>query len=182
MLDRGPDGLYGVMAEFERSDRLIAAVRAARAQGYRRMDAYSPYPIAELSHALGHRRSVLPWIVLGGGIFGGLAGFFLQYWTSVIAYPLNVGGRPFNSWPAFVPVSFECTILVAAMAAVFGMLALNGLPMPHHPVFNVQRFALASRNRYFLCIEAEDPKFDAARTADFLWSQNPTHVAEVALS
>ncbi len=172
--------LYGVMAEFDDSNRLIAGVKAARAAGYSRMDAYTPYPIEELQHALGHEKSSLPWLVLAGGILGAVGGFFLQYWTSVVAYPLNVGGRPLNSWPSFIPVSFECTILVAAVAAVFGMLALNGLPMPHHPVFNVRRFALASRNRYFLCIEARDPKFDAPETEEFLWTLEPTHVAEVA--
>jgi hypothetical protein len=174
-------GLHGVMAEFDRSERLLAAVRAARAQGYTRLDAYTPYPIEELQHALGLRRSALPWLVLGGGIAGGLGGFLLQLWVSTSAYPLNVGGRPYNSWPAFLPVAFECTILLAAVTAVFGMLALNGLPMPHHPVFNVRRFALASRDRYFLCIEAKDPKFDAAGTAAFLWTLEPTHVAEVAV-
>ncbi len=174
-------GLHGVMAEFDRSERLIAAVRATRAQGYTRLDAYTPYPIEELHHALGHHGSALPWLVLAGGIVGGLGGFFLQFWVSTTAYPLNVGGRPYNSWPAFVPVAFECTILLAAITAVFGMLALNGLPMPHHPVFNVRRFALASRDRYFLCIESKDPKFDAAATAAFLWTLEPTHVAEVAL-
>ena len=174
--------LYGVMAEFDHAENLIAAIHAARAQGYRRMDAYTPYPLEAVMHALGHERSVLPWLVLAGGIVGGVGGFLLQYWTSVVAYPLNVGGRPLNSWPAFVPVSFECTILVAALTAVLGMLALNGLPMPHHPVFNVRRFALASRDRYFLCIEARDAKFDPVTVAAFLWSLNPTHVAEVASS
>ena len=174
--------LYGVMAEFEAAETLVAAVQAARAQGYRRLDAYTPYPIEAVMHALGHEKSILPWIVLAGGIVGAVGGFLMQYWISVVAYPLNVGGRPLNSWPAFVPVTFECTILVAAFTAVLGMLALNGLPMPHHPVFNVRRFALASRNRYFLCIEARDPKFDPVATATFLWSLNPTHVAEVAAS
>lgn len=171
--------LYGVLAEFDRSEHLLEAVKAARAEGYTRLDAYTPYPIEDIQHALGHEKSLLPWLVLAGGILGGVGGFVLQYWVSAIAYPLNVGGRPLNSWPSFVPVSFECTILVAAMAAVFGMLALNGLPMPHHPVFNVRRFALASRNRYFLCIEARDPKFEAATAVEFLWSQNATHVSEV---
>jgi hypothetical protein len=174
--------LYGVMAEFGSSAELVSAVQTARAQGYLRMDAYTPYPIEAVIHALGHERSILPFLVLGGGIAGGLGGLLLQYWVSVIAYPVNVGGRPLFSWPAFVPVAFECTILLAALTAVLGMFALNGLPMPHHPVFNVRRFALASRDRYFLCIEARDPKFDAAATAAFLWSLNPSHVAEVAAS
>lgn len=177
-----PGALYGLMAEFDHSERLIAGVKTARAAGYSRMDAYTPYPIEELQHALGHEKSWLPWLVLVGGVVGGVCGFLLQYWTSVVAYPLNVGGRPLNSWPSFVPVTFECTILLAAVVAVFGMLALNGLPMPHHPVFNVRRFALASRDRYFLCIESRDPKFDALETAEFLWTLEPTHVAEVANS
>ena len=172
--------LYGVMAEFDHSDKLIAAVKSVRAAGYTRMDAYTPYAIEDLQHALGHDKSNLPWLVLIGGIAGAVGGFLLQYWTSVVAYPLNVGGRPLNSWPSFVPVTFECTILVAAVTAVFSMLALNGLPMPHHPVFNVRRFALASRDRYFLCIESKDPKFDHDDTAKFLWTLEPTHVAEVA--
>ncbi|UCE04127.1 MAG: DUF3341 domain-containing protein [Candidatus Latescibacterota bacterium] len=167
------------MAEFDRAEQLIEAVKQVRSHGFKKLDAYTPYPIEELQHALGHEKSLLPRLVLLGGIVGGVGGFLLQYWSSAIAYPLNIGGRPLNSWPAFIPVTFECTILVAAVTAVLGMLALNGLPMPHHPVFNVRRFALASRNRYFLCIEARDPKFDAAKTAAFLWSLNPTHVAEV---
>jgi hypothetical protein len=137
------------------------------------MDAYSPIPIEELHGALGFHHTKLPLIVLIGGIIGGIGGFYLQYWTSVIDYPLIVGGKPYNSWPAFIPVTFETTILGAALDAVLGMLGLNGLPMPYHPVFNVERFALASRDRFFLCIEAVDPKFDVGETRRFLERLKP---------
>ena len=174
--------LHGVMAEFDHSDRLIAAVKAVRSQGYTQLDAYTPYPIEALHHALGHHHSPLPRMVLAGGITGALGGFLLQTWTSTMALPLNVGGKPYFSWPAFIPVTFECTILLASLTAVLGMLALSGLPRPHHPVFNVERFAMASRDRYFLCIEAGDPLFDTEKTSQFLWTLEPTHVAEVAES
>ncbi len=172
-------GLYGLIAEFDTSDRLIHAAEQTRADGYRKLDAYTPYPIEEVSEALGHHGSRLPLLVLIGGILGALGGFGLQYWVSVIAYPLNIGGRPLNSWIAFVPVTFESTVLLAALAAVLGMLALNGLPKPYHPVFNAERFALASRDRYFLCIEAEDEKFDREATESFLQGLDPIGVYEV---
>ena len=168
------------MAEFDDPTALVAATRSAHEKGYRRMDAYSPIPIEELHEALGSHHTRLPLIVLVGGLFGGIGGYALQYWVSAIAYPINVGGRPFHSWPAFIPVTFECTVLVAALSAVLGMLALNGLPMPYHPVFNVPRFALASRNRFFLCIESTDPKFDIDATRHFLDSLNPREVSAVA--
>lgn len=172
--------VYGLMAEFDDPTALVKATDRAHHEGYRRMDAYSPFPIEELHDALGSRASRLPLIVLLGGLFGCIGGYGLQYWVSVIAYPVNVGGKPFHSWPAFIPVTFECTILAAALAAVLGMLALNGLPMPYHPVFNVPRFALASRNRFFLVIEATDPQFELEETRRFLELQNPREVAAVA--
>jgi len=168
--------IYGLMAEFSTRRELINAVKQARAAGYERMEAYTPYPIEELNEALGHHHSRLPLIVLIGGIMGALGGFGLQYWTSVIAYPHNVGGRPLNSWIAFIPVTFETTILGAALAAVLGMLALNRLPMPYHPVFGVRRFKLASRDRYFLALDARDPSFDEISTRQFLDSLGPTEV------
>ena len=159
---------YGVIAQFENPSEVVAAARRAHDEGYRRMDAYSPYPIEALSEAVGHERNWLPLIVLIGGICGLVGGYGLQYYLSVINYPLNVGGKPLHSWPAFIPITFETTILGAALAAIFGMLALNGLPEPYHPVFNTPNFALATRDRFFLMIESRDPKFDRAATADFL--------------
>ena len=172
--------IYGVIAEFDDPNALVAAAHHARLEGYRCMDAYSPFPIEELHEALALPRTRLPLIVLVGGVIGGLGGYSLQYWASAMAYPLNVGGRPLHSWPAFIPIAFECTILVAALSAVLGMLALNGLPMPYHPVFNVSRFALASRNRFFLCIESKDPRFDLDQTRRFLQTLNPREVSTVA--
>jgi hypothetical protein len=171
--------LYGLMAEFENPNSLVAAAHQAHEDGYRCLDAYSPFPIEELHEALGSHHTRLPLIVLLGGITGGLAGYGLQYWASVIAYPLNIGGKPLHSWPAFIPVTFEMTILGAALSAVLGMLALNGLPMPYHPVFNVPRFALASRNRFFLVIQATDPKFTLDGTREFLQSLGPREVMTV---
>src|SRR5438094_6650998 len=173
-------GLYGIMAEFDDATALVAAAQRAHQEGYRTMDAYSPFPIEELHEALGGHHTRLPLIVLVGGLVGCIGGYSLEYWVSAMAYPINVGGRPLHSWPAFIPVTFECTILVAALSAVFGMLALNGLPMPYHPVFNVPRFALASRNRFFLCIEARDKKFDLAETRRFLETLEPREVTAVA--
>jgi hypothetical protein len=171
--------IYGLLAEFAGPNELIAAARRAHEEGYTHLDAYTPFPIEEVAEALHMHDRRLPLLVLLGGIVGGVGGFALQYWTSVVDYPLNVGGRPFFSWPAFIPVTFECTVLVAAACAVLGMLALNGLPMPYHPVFNVPRFALASRDRFFLCIEATDPKFDIDDTWGFLSRQQPRQVSQV---
>lgn len=171
--------LYGLIAEFEDPTRIVLAARRAYEEGYRRMDAYSPFPIEELTEAIGFRHTRLPLIVLIGGIIGCVGGFALCYWVSAITYPLNIGGRPLNSWPAFIPVTFECTILLAALSAVFGMLALNGLPQPYHPVFNVPSFEQASRNRFFLCIESADPKFREEETRKFLGGLGALEVADV---
>ncbi len=171
--------LYGLMTMFDSPDDLVSAARKTYEAGYRKMDAYSPFPIHGLSEAVGYRRRILPWIVLAGGVFGCIAGFTLQYWVSAIALPVNIGGRPLNSWPAFLPVTFECTVLGAALSAVLGMLALNGLPRPHHPVFNQPRFAMATRNRFFLCIETEDPLFDREKTGKYLEELSPYGVLEV---
>ncbi len=171
--------IYGLLAEFNDPNELVGAVRGARAAGYRRIDAYTPFPIEELAEAMDMHHNRLSLIVLIGGIVGACAGLGLQYWTSVIDYPINVGGRPFFSLPSFIPITFECTVLLAALSAVLGMLALNGLPMPYHPVFNVPRFALATRDRFFLCIEATDPQFDRDATRRFLERFVPRSVSEV---
>jgi Alternative complex III, ActD subunit len=177
MTQRPP--IYGLMAEFADPNELIAAVRRTHEAGYQQFDAYTPYPIEEISEAMDLHRNRIPLLVLLGGVIGGLSGFALQYWVAAIAYPTNVGGRPFNSWPAFIPITFETTVLVAALFAVLGMLALNGLPMPYHPVFNVPRFALASRDRFFLCIESTDPQFDPDGTFGFLQRMQPRQISEV---
>jgi hypothetical protein len=171
--------IWGLMAEFDSATALVEAAERTHAEGYRKVDAYSPFPIEAAWEALHAEDKRVPLIVLGGGIAGCMAGFGLCYWTQVIEYPLNIGGRPFNSWPSFIPVTFETTILFAAFSAVIGMIALNGLPMPYHPVFNVPRFAKASEDGFFLSIEADDPKFDRRRTFEFLKSLGPREVNEV---
>ena len=171
--------IYGVMAEFDDPTAVVSATRRAYEEGYRRMDAYSPYPIEALSEAVGPHKERLPLIVLIGGIIGMLGGFGMQYYVAVINYPINVGGKPLFSWPAFIPITFETTVLGAAMAAIFGMLALNGLPEPYHPVFNAPNFALATRDRFFLVIESRDPKFDREATTGFLRSLGAQEVADV---
>jgi hypothetical protein len=172
--------IYGLMAEFDTPTQLVNAAERTRLAGYRDFDAYSPIPIEELSEAMGMRRTRLPLIVLIGGICGGLAGYGLEYWSSVIEYPMNVGGRPFHSWPQFIPVTFETTVLGAALAAFVGMWALNGLPQPYHPVFNVPAFERASRDRFFIVIEARDARFDRTATKQFLQGLHPLGVSDVA--
>ncbi len=164
----GVPTVYGLLAEFDNPADVIAATRDAYAEGYRFMEAYSPFPVEGLAEALGFHRNGISRIVLLGGLAGGIGGFFMLWYSSVVHFPLDIGGRPYNSWPAFIPITFELTILVASISAVLGMLGLNGLPRPHHPVFNVPGFALASRNRFFLCLQARDPLFDLEGSRRFL--------------
>ena len=171
--------IYGLLAEFHTPHEVVEAARKVHEAGFRKVDAYSPYPMEELSEALEHHHSPLPKLVLAGGIVGLVAGLGLEYWASVIEYPMNIGGRPFFSWPAFLVPAYETTILFAAATAVLGMLALNGLPQPYHPVFNVPGFALASRDKFFICVEATDPRFDRLKTKDFLAGLGASDVAEV---
>ena len=171
--------VYGLLAEFETPEELLEAAHRTCEAGFRSVDAYSPMPVEGLADAIGFRHTRLPWVVFAGGAIGALTGFFLQFYASGVHYPLNVGGRPFNSWPAFIPITFELTILGAASFAFFGLLAMNGLPTPYHPLFNVDRFERASRDRFFLCVKSKDPSFDLERTREFLESLSPFGVAEV---
>ena len=172
-------GLYGVIGEFSDAQSLLDAANAAREAGYTETDAFSPFPIHGLAEAVGFHKTRLSTIVLGMGLLGGLGGFFMQWYANVIQYPINIGGKPYNSWPAFIPITFECAILLAAFGAVFGMLALNGLPMPYHPVFNVRRFDQASRDKFFLVIQARDPKFNLDEVRDFFDKHNPREIVDV---
>ena len=174
-----PHTLFGLMAVFKEHDRVLEAARAAYEHGYRHMDAFTPFPVEGLAEALGRPPTVLPLIVLLGGIVGGLSGYLMQWYALAVDYPLNVGGRPFNSWPAYIPITFELTVLGAALSAMIGMLALNQLPQPHHPVFNAPSFGRASVDRFFLCIEAADPIFNLAGTRRFLENLRPEAVEEV---
>jgi Protein of unknown function (DUF3341) len=171
--------IYGLMAEFDNPTDLVQAAKSAFDAGYRKMDAYTPYPLEEAAEAVGAHHNRVPLICLTGAMLGMLGGYSLQFWVSAVNYPLNVGGKPFHSWPAFIPVTFECAVLGASLAAVFGMLALNGLPQPYHPVFNVPNFKRASRDHFFLCIESQDPKYRQDETRRFLESFNPLEVSEV---
>ena len=177
--ERMDTNLYGLMAEFESATALVDAARQVRDAGYTRTDAFSPYPLHEIDEALGIKRSILPYLCFGGGILGMVSGFVLQYFVHVIDYPIIVGGRPHFSLPAMIPPSYELTILFAAFTAVFGMLFLNGLPSPYHPVFNVPRFALATREKFYLEIEADDEKFDYDNTKSFMQGLNPQEVFDV---
>jgi hypothetical protein len=171
--------IYGVIAEFDTADGVLNAAQRAYAEGYREMDAYTPFPVEGLAEAIGFHQTYVPLICLIGGLMGCAGGFFLQWWPNVIGYPLNIGGRPYNSWPQFIPITFELTVLLAGLATVFGMLALNGFPEPYHPVFNAKNFELASRDKFFLCIEARDEKFEAQKTREFLLSLNAHEVSEI---
>src|SRR6202040_885202 len=172
-------GTYGIMAEFDSVHTLLDAANRTREAGYQKIDAYSPFPVEGLAEAIGFHHDEVPLVVLIGGLIGGLTGYLMQYWISAVRYPINVGGKPYHSWPAFIVVTFEMTVLFAGVAAVLGMLALNGLPMPYHPVFHSSRFAFATRDRFFLCIEARDPLFDRVQTMNFLRSLSPYDVAEI---
>jgi hypothetical protein len=171
--------IYGLMAEFDSPTELVVAARKTSAAGYKKIDAYSPFPVEELAEAIGFRGNGVPAVVLVGGIVGCLSGYLLQWWIAVVSYPVNVGGRPYHSAPAFVVVTFEMTILFAVLSAVLGMLALNGLPMPYHPVFNVPRFRFATKDRFFLIVFASDPKYTGTETRAFLESLAPRSISEV---
>jgi hypothetical protein len=171
--------IYGILAEFHSPESLVIAAHRAYEEGYRMMDGYTPFPVEGLAEAVGFRKTRMSLLVLIGGLTGCIGGLAMQIYLASVAYPINVGGRPYVSIPYFIPVTFELTILLAALTAVFGMLALNGLPMPYHPVFNDPRFEMASRHRFFLCIEARDPKFDSEKTRRFLQGLSPDDVVEV---
>jgi len=169
---------YGLLAEFLTHEELLRAAEKAYEQGFRKMDGYAPFPVEGLAEALG-KKTRLPLLVLIGGIIGGLSAYFMEWDANVISYPINIGGRPLNSWPAFIPITFELTVLGAALTAFFFSLGLSGLPRPHHPIFNVPEFERASQDRFFLCIEATDRVFHSDRTREFLQSLHPLAIAEV---
>ena len=171
--------IYGLMAEFDSPSDLVAAAERTRDAGYKKIDAYSPFPVEGLAEAIGFHHDLVPLITLIGGIVGGTTGYLMQYWMAAVNYPLNIGGKPPHSWPAFIVITFEMTILFAGLSAVLGMLALNGLPMPYHPVFNVPRFALATKDRFFLIVFSTDAKYDLVGTRKFLEGLNPRSLSEV---
>ena len=171
--------IYGIMAEFDSASDLVAAGRKTHEAGYKKIDAYSPFPVEELAEAIGFHKNRVPLVTLIGAMVGGLTGYLMQYWIAVVDYPVNIGGRPYHSWPSFIVVTFEMTILFGGISAVLGMLALNGLPMPYHPVFNVPRFAMATKDRFFLIVFSTDAKYDRTGTRQFLESLGPRSIAEV---
>jgi hypothetical protein len=173
------ENIFGLIAEFSNAQDVLTATKAAHESGYRKMDAFAPYPVPGLAEALGRQKTGVPAIVLAGGICGGLGGYFMQWYAMAVDYPLNISGRPLDSWPAYVPITFELTVLFAAFAAIIGMLAMNRLPQPHHPVFDAPDFDRASTDRFFLCIEASDPKFDRQATRRFLENFHPETVSEI---
>jgi hypothetical protein len=175
----GRSPIYGLIAEFDTPTEIVLAARRAHAEGYRHMDAYSPFPVEGLAESIGFRRNRVALVCLVGGLLGLATAYVLQYWINVIAYPLNIGGRPFHSWPSFIIVTFELTILFGGLAAAVGMIVMNGLPLPYHPVFNVPSFSAASRDKFFLCIEAADPRFDRTGTYAFLSTLDPKAITEV---
>ena len=170
---------YGLMAEFDSAQALLDAAHKTHEAGYKKMDAYSPFPIEGLAEAIGFHKNRVALVVLIGALTGGISAFALQYWVAVITYPTNIGGRPYLSWPSFIIVTFELTILFGGISSAVGMIALNGLPMPYHPVFNVAEFAKASENKFFLVVESTDPKYDPAATRSFLNGLAPRMIAEV---
>jgi hypothetical protein len=172
-------GTYGMMAEFDSATSLVMAAHRTHEAGYRKIDAYSPFPVEGLAEAIGFHHDAVPLVVLIGGMIGGLTGYLMQYWISAVSYPINVGGKPYHSWPAFIVVTFEMTILFAGISAVLGMLALNGLPMPYHPVFHVPRFAFATKDRFFLIVFSSDPKYSSTEVRGFLESLGPRSISEV---
>jgi hypothetical protein len=171
--------IYGIMAEFDSPQALVDAAKRTHEAGYQKIDAYSPFPIEGLAEEIGFHHNAVPLVVLIGGITGGLTGYLMQWWMSAVSYPLNVGGKPPHSWPAFIVITFEMTVLFAGLSAVLGMLALNGLPMPYHPVFHVPRFALASKDRFFLIVFSSDKKYDPKTTRSFLEDLHPRSISEV---
>ncbi len=171
--------LYGLMAEFETSEQLLHAVGHAHQAGYRKMDAYSPFPVHGLREALGRKHTKLPFVILVGGIAGFLTAYAMMYYATVVHWPLNIGGRPLHSWPNYIPILFEMTVLFSVLTAFVGVIVANGLPQHYHPVFNVPGFERASTDRFFLCIESDDPQFDPKETRRFLESLEPMEVSSV---
>ncbi len=179
MKPKSRDPLYGLLAEFEQPEALVQAVQRSRERGFRRMETYTPFSIEALNEAMENPPNKIPLITLCGGIFGFCGAWVLQYYVAVFNFPINVGGRPLNSWPAFIPIMFEMTVLCAALSCFFGLWITCGLPRPHHPLFNAPQFQFASRDRFFLCIESADPLFSVGATRDFMYRLDPSSVSEV---